>query len=284
MLAISLIAAAYLQDDHLLAGHDHLANTPRQLMILQALAMRMPKYGHLSLITGDDGAKLSKRHGSFSLHDLRREGYLAHAVLNYLSRLSHTYEQQKLMSFSELANNFKLEKLSKASARFDKNQLLHWQKEAVMVLDNAATLAWIGSDIVNHVPADKLDLFAEVMRHNILFPEDAQKWANILFGDDSKVFLASKIDLLKEAGEPFFTTAKDAVKIHGVDLKSVCEDLKIKLNIAGKKLFMPLRIALTGEENGPELVQIAKLLGQDEMQNRFDLVLKLMRNEHAKHL
>ena len=94
---------------HILRGEDHLANTPRQLMILQALQMRAAEYGHLSLITGDDGAKLSKRHGSSSLNDLIEQGFLPHAVVNYLARLSHTYEQQSLLSFNELAIHFHLE-------------------------------------------------------------------------------------------------------------------------------------------------------------------------------
>ena len=119
---------------NVIRGEDHLANTPRQLMILQALAMRTPSYGHLSLILGDDGTPLSKRHGSFSLHDLREQGFLPKAILNYLARLSHTYDNNDLLTFEELAAHFHLDKLSKASARFDKNQLLHWQKEAVLSL------------------------------------------------------------------------------------------------------------------------------------------------------
>jgi len=127
-----------MQVSHVLRGEDHLSNTPRQLMILEALKMSSPQYGHLSLIMGDDGSKLSKRHGSFSLHDLREEGYLPIAVMNYLARLSHTYEEQRLLGVEELASAFNIEKISRAPARFDKNQLLHWQKEAVLKLDSNA--------------------------------------------------------------------------------------------------------------------------------------------------
>src|SRR5580704_5060301 len=103
-----------MQISHVIRGEDHLSNTPRQLMILQALEMSSPKYGHLSLIMGDDGSKLSKRHGSFSLHDLRAEGYLPIAVMNYLARLSHTYEEQRLLNIEELAQAFNIEKISRA--------------------------------------------------------------------------------------------------------------------------------------------------------------------------
>jgi glutamyl-tRNA synthetase len=261
---------------HVLRGDDHLANTPRQLMILRALNMPTPEYAHLSLITGDDGTPLSKRHGSFSLHDLRNQGYLPSAVLNYLGRLSHTYEQQVLMTFAELAAHFKLEKLSRAPARFDRNQLLHWQKEAVMGLSNAETLSWL-DDIQHKIPETKRDLFAEVMRKNILFPKEAQIWMNIFFGDDLQ-FTHEQIDVLKEAGEVFFLEAQQSAKKHGVDVKSICDDLKTKLNLTGKKLFMPLRVALTGEQNGPELVHIANLLGAEKMVQHFNHALDLVRS------
>ncbi len=249
---------------HVLRGDDHLANTPRQLMLLQALDMRTPQYGHLSMITGDDGTPLSKRHGSSSLHDLHEKGFLPKAVLNYLSRLSHTYEQQTLMSFSELAANFNVARLSRAPARFDQNQLLHWQKEVVLSLDINATLDWLGVEIVEQIPRDKADLFAEVMRKNILFPHEAKAWLNIFFGKQIE-FTPEQVTVLKEAGENYFMAAKEAIDKHGVMIKHVCDDLHQTLNVSGKKLFLPLRIALTGEHNGPELMHVAALLGPDKM-------------------
>lgn len=258
---------------HVLRGDDHLANTPRQLMILQALKMRVPHYGHLSLITGDDGAKLSKRHGSFNLHDLVEQGYLTLAVLNYLARLSHSCESLKLMDFNELAANFRLDKLSRAPARFDKNQLLHWQKEAVMALNTADALEWLRADGVEKVPADKRELFADVMKKNILFPHEAQKWVEIFFGDEPQ-FTHEQIDVLRLAKAEFFTVAKAAVQQHGVEIKKVLDEVKAKLSVSGKQLFMPLRIALTGEEHGPELAPIAMLLGQEKMLSHLDNAIR----------
>lgn len=263
---------------HAIRGEDHLANTPRQLMILQALNLPTPQYGHLSLILSDDAAKLSKREGSFSLNDLHREGYLPAAVINYLSRLSHTYERLDLMSFAELAENFKIEKLSRAPARFDRNQLLHWQKEAVMTLDNAATRVWLGDEILEKVPADKKDLFAEVMRKNILFPHEAQIWAAVFFGAEPQ-FTHEQLAILQEAGEAFFEEAMALTKQYGIDIKKIADELKTKLTVSGKKLFMPLRIALTGEQNGPELIHIASLLGPEKILRHFHQAGKLARKE-----
>ncbi|MDR3490861.1 MAG: glutamate--tRNA ligase [Gammaproteobacteria bacterium] len=259
-----------------LRGEDHLANTPRQLMILESLNLHTPKYGHLSLITSDDGAKLSKRGESFSLHDLHNEGYLPKAILNYLSRLSHTYEQNKLMSFEELANDFHLEKLSRSSARFDRNQLLHWQKEAVMAMDIKDVWPWLGDEIKNKVPADLQDAFIDVVRPNICFPSEASEWVTILFSPKLDLD-EEKINLLKTADEAFFKTLLEAVAQHGTDIKTILNDVKQKLNVSGKNLFMPVRIALTGQQHGPELPQIVNLLGKDRMQKRFEQALEIVR-------
>jgi glutamyl-tRNA synthetase len=253
---------------HVLRGDDHLTNTPRQLLILKALKMREPNYGHLSLITGDDGSRLSKRHGSFSLHDLVTEGFLSQAVLNYLARLSHAYESQNLLSFTELAQHFNLEKLSKAPAKFDKHQLQHWQKEAVMALSAADTLQWIKPAVTISIPTEHEALFADIMKKNILFPSDAEVWAQIFFAENLD-FTAEQITLFNKAGAEFFVTAQSLVEKNGVDIKTLCEELKNKLGVSGKNLFMPVRLALTGAEHGPELNHIAVLLGPEKIRARF---------------
>jgi nondiscriminating glutamyl-tRNA synthetase len=253
---------------HVLRGEDHLANTPRQLMILEALGLRAPSYGHLALITNDDSMRLSKRKGSFSLHDLEVEGYLAPAVLNYLARLSHTYESQNLMTFNELAALFRLEKLSRSPARFDRHQLLHWQKEALQKLDLDSVISWLGESIMEKVPADSKKLFAKVMQQNILFPHEAVLWQEILFGDEL-IFAEDKLAILNEAGSEFFKHAVQVFNVTEQDLPSKLQQLKDVTGFSGKRLFMPLRLALTGETHGPELAQIIELLGHKKVIQRL---------------
>jgi len=254
---------------HVLRGEDHLTNTPRQLMILDALQLRKPEYGHLSLITNEDSMRLSKRKGSFSLHDLREEGYLSLAIVNYLSRLTHSYEDSVLLDFDTLAKKFRLDKLSRSPARFDRNQLLHWQKEAVLALKNDdAIWQWLGNTVKDKVPTAKQHLFASVMQKNILFPSDANQWADILFGEGPS-WNEEKLALLNNTSADFFKTAQEVFQKHQGDLKVILDDLKKSLNISGKNLFMPLRLALTGEEHGPELVHIVEFLGMDEVLKRL---------------
>ena len=267
---------ALMQVSHVLRGEDHLANTPRQLMILQTLNLHTPQYGHLSLITGDDGGKLSKREGSLSLHDLREQGYLPKAVFNYLARLSHNYGESHLMTFDELAANFHLDKISRSSARFDEHQLLHWQKEAVMSLDTGEVWHWLGEEIYHAVPEALRQDFIDAVRPNIYFPSEASEWVEILFGTGVNI-KAEHIAVFKEAGAGFFEALVNAVMIHGSDLRSILAHMKDSLHVSGKKLFMPVRLALTGQMHGPELLQIVSLLGKDKMQQRFDEALELVR-------
>jgi nondiscriminating glutamyl-tRNA synthetase len=107
------------------------------------------------------------------------------------------------------------------------------------------------------------------MRKNILLPHEATIWGNIFFGDTN--IDEKHIDILVNAGERFFEYAFDGVLRYDHDIKSIIEYIKTNLGISGKNLFMPIRIALTGLEHGPELVQIAELLGKKRMLQRFEL-------------
>lgn len=273
-LFCNAIDDAMMQVSHVLRGEDHLANTPRQILLLQTLALRIPQYGHLSLIVGDDGSPLSKRHGSFSLREMQTQGYLPIAIMNYLVRLGHTCDTQQLLSFDELAQHFYLEKLSRSPARFDKAQLMFWQKMAVQALDISTMWRWLGEHVANQVPQTTRQLFAETVKANIEFPDDALMWARIFFHDDVHCDETS-IHIIREAGEQFFVEAELAVAKYGIDLPLILEEMKKVLSVSGKKLFMPLRLALTGKTHGPELAHIAEILGQKKMQHRLGQAFKL---------
>lgn len=277
-LFCNAIDDALMQVSHVLRGEDHVANTPRQLMILDALGLHTPKYGHLSLIMGDDGSPLSKRHGSSSVQDLQNEGYLALAVINYLARLGHIVDVQDLLPFDQLAKYFSLDRLSKSPAKFDTQQLYFWQKQAVQALDGNSMKYWLGESIANIVPDDQYDLFVSVIRPNIAFPAEALMWANIFYQSEIVIEEADK-GYLHDAGEQYFVEAEQAVDQYGTDLKSVIAEIKSKLNINGKKLFMPLRLALTGKSYGPELKDVADILGKDKIKQRLGNAFRLAVNE-----
>ena len=155
-LFCNAIDDAMMEISHVIRGEDHLANTPRQILILQTLGLPLPEYGHLALITGDDGAKLSKRHGSFSVKEMHEQGYLPNAIINYLTRLGHACDTQELLPFNELAQHFYLEKISRSPARFDNSQLMYWQKMAVQAMDIPSLQRWLGRKcVMQQVPLEQ---------------------------------------------------------------------------------------------------------------------------------
>lgn len=273
-LFCNAIDDAMMEISHVLRGEDHLANTPRQIMLLRSLKLHTPHYGHLSLIVGDDGTPLSKRHGSFSVNEMRDKGYLPIAIINYLSRLGHTCDVQNLLPFEELAKHFHLEKLSRSPARFDLIQLMFWQKMAVQALDIPALWRWLGEHVENQVPENMRQLFAETIKSNIEFPDDANMWAKNFFHEN--VYIEEKeAAIIIEAGEQFFVEAELAVDKFGMDLAAILAEMKQTLGVQGKKLFMPLRVALTGKIHGPELAHIFSLLGQKKIKHRLSNAFKL---------
>lgn len=251
-----------------LRGEDHLTNTPRQLLILKALGLTPPQYGHINLIVGPDNTPLSKRHGSKSIKDLREKGYLPLALVNYMARLGHTYtDHNELMSYDDCAKYFSLDHLVKAPAKYDEKQLHYWQKEAVMQLSEEQLIAWANDVDLSVVPEEKRAGFLKLVQPNSLFSTEIKVWADNLFSDDlSKDEEVMKI--LSATGKEFFDVAIDALDSVD-DYQGLCAVLKEKCAVKGKALFMPLRLALTKQMKGPELAGVFELLGKEVMAEKF---------------
>lgn len=253
---------------HVLRGEDHLTNTPRQLLILQALGLAVPAFGHLALIVGPDGSPLSKRHGSRGIKELREMGYLPEAVINYLARLGHHYESDTFLSPAELAEGFNIESLSKSPAKFNVQQLDCWQKRAIARLSCDHFLEWAGEELKSKIPADKTDLFLTTIKPNVSFPQDVHYWVDVCFNITLPFALTQKT-YLQEIDNVYFEKATKAFKQFDKDVKSVMNYLKGELNLKGQALYQPLRIALTGTEHGPELAKLILLMDTKTIQKRL---------------
>lgn len=265
---------------HALRGEDHLTNAPRQIMILRALNLPVPIYGHISLILGHDGTPLSKRHGSCSVQEMREQGYQPEAIINYLSRLGHHYVDENLMSFDELSMKFSIDALSSSPARFDQNQLLYWQRMAVFHSTEKQLWQWLGQNVCALIPKQHQALFIECVRNNILFPTDALHWANIFYSDEFALG-SENLQMILQAGAQFFEVALAMIQTCGVDFHAVVDGLKKQLKIKGKALFQPLRVALTGELSGPEMTHVFELLGLEKMIIRFGMARELCLAHHS---
>jgi glutamyl-tRNA synthetase len=255
-----------------LRGEDHLSNTPRQLLILAALQMPAPQYGHLSLLTGDDGTPLSKRHGATSVRELRERGLLPAAVLNHLFRLGHSSPLNELLSLDQMAAAFQVAHLQRSPAHFDTTQLLHWQRAAVHALDAASAVDWLGPYLPVALPAAQRDAFVRAVLPNVVLPADASEWVELVFGPppspepDAQAALAACPALLLSA-------AAGAARAHGNDFKAIADAAKSASGARGAALFKPLRAALTGRLHGPELLPLLQAMSPGAAQERLERFL-----------
>ncbi len=244
-----------------LRGEDHLSNTPRQILILRALRLAVPQYGHLPLILGDDGQPLSKRNGAGSLRELREKGFLPEAVCNYLARLGHHYAESALMDMVALARGFATSRISRAPARFDAAQLEHWQQQALQSLPAERLWTWLAPALQTPVPADRRMAFVQAVRGNVLRPQEGEHWAAVCFGHfhgDAEARSA-----LEETPPEFWAAAAQTLQTVAGDYGSWVKTLQAVSGRKGKALFLPLRAALTGRAHGPELAALLPLMGME---------------------
>jgi glutamyl-tRNA synthetase len=246
---------------HVLRGDDHLTNTPRQLLILDALHMRKPGYGHVGLLVGADGAPLSKRHGSTSVQEFRERGFFSTAVLNQLFRLGHAGEGDAWLAAADMPAHFRPEHLGRAPARFDETQLIHWQKETLARMSTPDVRDWLGANDATE--------FVELVRHNVVLPADAAPWRAVVVGELAPLGEAEQ-GIINAAGSAFFVAAGQALEESNSDLKVLTKLLKERTGRKGADLFMPLRVALTGQAHGPELAPLLKLMPLETARRRLE--------------
>lgn len=256
---------------HVLRGEDHLANTPRQLLILEALNLTAPQYAHLSLIVGHGGAPLSKREGGGSLRELRTEGVLPEALLNYLARLGHASADNSFLDLAGLARNFDVAHLGHSPAHFDHTQLDHWQGEAVRHAGSERLWDWMSvghPGLARQVPESKRLEFVGAVRGNVTRPSQAAEWAAVIYGELPP--LGSEAETaLREAGTAFFEAVLGVLRQAAPEFKPFANAVGVATGLSGKALYQPLRAALTGRLDGPEMERLWKLMGSKLVEARF---------------
>ena len=252
-----------MQVTHVLRGEDHLANSPRQLLVLEALGLRAPRYGHLPLLTGADGAPLSKRNGAQSVRELREAGYGPLAICNLLFRLGHFSAEHATLTLDGMAGHFDLDHLQRASAHFDPVQLRHWQGLWVRSLTPAAAQDWLAPFLPGAVaPAQRAAAVAALLP-NIVAAGEIAAWLPVVFGGelswepDAQAAVAG-------AGAEFFRATAAAVT-DAAELGA----LRAASGRKGAAFFAPVRAALTGRLHGPELAPLLKAMAPSLVRERL---------------
>jgi glutamyl-tRNA synthetase len=244
---------------HVLRGEDHLTNTPRQLLVLDALGLRSPTYGHLSLLVGADGSPLSKRHGATSVREFRERGYLPAALSNHLFRLGHSSGENGVLGHEAMARHFTVKHLGRAPARFEESQLNVWQREVAHHMPLEESERWLAAETPGDIDAERRRAFIAAIRPNVLLPGDVARWREVVFGSSLTLDDAA-LARVREAGAAFFRAAADAALAGGGDLNAIVEAVKGATGAKGQALWKPLRLALTGASEGPELAPLLKAM------------------------
>lgn len=261
-------------------GEDHLSNTPRQHLLMEALGFTPPRHGHLSMLVGEEGRPLSKRDGTGSVRALREQGYLPQALLNYLFRLGHSGVDSQLLTLQEMVSALNPDRLSRSPARWLESELRHWQKLAVEG-SSVETLVqqWFAPDApfaldealqgeaLQGGEVSAADLVT-ALHDNLLLPTEVAGWAVRLLGSQLQPS-PEALDKIRLAGGDFFAQAEACSQGAAEDWSGFVAVLKERSGLKGAQLFRPLRAALSGEVSGPELERIAALLGQSRLQERL---------------
>jgi glutamyl-tRNA synthetase len=260
---------------HVIRGEDHVSNTPKQILLLEAMGAALPEYAHVPNVFGTDGRKLSKRHGAVSLEEFRREGYIAPALMNYLALLGWSYDDKTtLFSRDELVGRFTLERVGSSPAVFDYAKL-EWMNgvyvRALAPEDYAATLlAYLreqGSDWDEELVRRSVPLVQEKIATLGEYPSFAGFLFQYVEPDAAELDGAGPVlaEARKElaAVEPF-----DAERIEAA-LRALAERIGLK----PRQAFQPIRVAVTGSKISPGLFESIELLGRDESLARLDAAL-----------
>jgi glutamyl-tRNA synthetase len=261
---------------HVVRGQDHISNTPRQIMLLRALGAEPPTYGHIPLLHGPDGKKLSKRHSAASVQELRDTGYLPEAVRNYVSLLGWGYDESTtFMTTDELIERFSLDRVSKNPAVFDEQKLRWMNGRYLRELSREELAGRLRELHGREVPPEAVAISQEKMQTLADFwplagflverrEIDPQAWERVM-GDGGPERLRAAREAL-EAAEPFDPETVERA------LRGVVERLEVK----PKEVFQPVRVAISGTTVSPGIFESVAALGRDETLARIDAAL-----EHA---
>ena len=261
---------------HVIRGDDHVNNTPRQIVILEALGAQVPVYGHVPMILGPDGEKLSKRHGAVNIMDYHEQGYLPEAMVNYLARLGWSHGDDEIFSVEQFIEWFDTKSLSKSASQWDPKKL-NWVNAHYIKQRNSAELADLvaprieklgGSPNAVNLTAvmdllkDRAETLNDLAQGAMLFcahfsPASAELQAEILT-EDAKAILRDFAQRL--------TAVEDW---HTENIAAVIKETLAANNIKMPKLGIPVRVAVTGQKQTPAVDAVLALIGKEAVLARL---------------
>jgi glutamyl-tRNA synthetase len=260
---------------HVIRGDDHVNNTPRQINILKALGANVPQYAHLSMILGDDGQKLSKRHGAVSVMQYDEDGYLPEAVINYLARLGWSHGDEEVFSVERFCTWFDLDHITPSAAQFNTEKLNWLNQHYLKQADNTRLVALISPRLeargVSISATPSLEAIISLYKERVATLNELADATEVFYIDlhpDQELLnaqlSAEAIPALQELTERLKNVTWEAASI-GATIKEVVSKHGLKM----PKLAMPLRVILTGQTQTPSVDAVLTLFSRETVLARI---------------
>ncbi len=279
---------ALMKITHVIRAEEHLSNTPRQILLYQALGLPLPKFGHISLILGKDRSKMSKRHGATSVEQYKNLGYLPEGIVNFLALLGWSpIGEEEIFSTEELIQEFSMDRVAKNPAVFDVDKLnhinAHYIKQAnpefvtELALPHLRAAGFIGEELTDAQHQWLVKVVAELQGY-ISYAAQITEHIDVFFNDDINFENQEAHEIMKDADIPKVMEAFKAKlaalePVEPAAVQAILKGITKELKLGGKKVYMPVRIAITGKMHGPELINLIPLIGKERTLARMDCLL-----------
>ncbi|MCG7530196.1 glutamate--tRNA ligase [Psychrobium sp. MM17-31] len=270
---------------HVVRGEDHINNTPRQINILKALGAPIPEYAHVSMILGDDGKKLSKRHGAVGVMQYRDDGYLPEALLNYLVRLGWSHGEQEVFSVDEMKELFSLDAINKAASGFNTDKLLWLNNHYIKTSEPshvAKYLSWHMDDQnIDTSNGPSLEAIVSALGERVNTLKELAAQSRYCYEDFEEFdAAAAKKHLRGVALEPLQLVGEKLAALEEWSLENLhnaIDETAKELEIGMGKVGMPLRVAVTGAGQSPSLDVTLQLVGKERSVARIAKAVEFCR-------
>ncbi len=281
----------HMEISHVIRGDDHLSNTPRQVLVYEALGWKLPQFAHLAMILGSDGSRLSKRHGATSVTEYRDAGYLPEVLLNYLALLGWgTEDSQNIFTQDEMKEKFSLERCSKSPAAFDPNKLL-WMNGEYIRKTPAAKLAELAKPFfkekdISKVPAKIYEQAVALEHEKVKLLTDVPKLTDFLLWDEFEYREEAVAKVLRAEGaagilEELSRRLAVLEPFDVAGIENVCKTLAKDKGVKNGAVFHPLRVAVSGRTEGPSLWHMVEFLGKARTLERIQRAQKMLGGIHV---
>lgn len=283
-----VIDDAAMQISHVIRGDDHISNTPRQLLLYEALGFNPPQFVHLPMIWGPDRTRLSKRHGATSLNEYKREGYLPEALINYLALLGWgTPDSQQIFELEEMIAKFSLDRINKTPAIFDPKKLIWMNGQYIMKLDIGRFVTYIKPYLKRYkIEAKGEDWLAELARLYQTRSKTLSEFAeavDFFFEEEIHPDEGARSLLSNEDSRSILEMARN--RLAAIDpfelgvLEREIRALAQEQGLGAGRVIQPLRAAITGREASPPIFDTMVLLGKNVVLSRLDKILSELKKD-----